>query len=108
MKKKENQQQKIKNQGERGRRWTRKRYEDDFEAEFQDFLKAFDEADKIYEEKQYENDFEAEFQAFSKAFDEVDKSYEEFMALCHFKNNFKDDSPPSKENDGFTSPNKGK
>jgi hypothetical protein len=33
MTKKENQQQ-IKNQGERGRRWTRKRYEDDFEAEF--------------------------------------------------------------------------
>ncbi|XP_062191307.1 uncharacterized protein LOC133895143 [Phragmites australis] len=52
-----------------------------------------------------DDDFEAEFQAFSKAFDEKDERHYEFMALCRFKDGLMDVSRPSKENTGVVFPN---
>ncbi|GJN16067.1 hypothetical protein PR202_gb03017 [Eleusine coracana subsp. coracana] len=57
---------------------------------------------KPYED---EDDFEAEFQAFSKAFDEMDESHDEFMVLSCFKGSSNDESRPSIEHNRFTTPN---
>lgn len=61
-------------------------------------------ARKFYED---EEDFEADFQAFSKAFDKEDGNHYEFLALCGFKDGLLDVPTPAMENAGTVVPGKG-
>lgn len=56
-----------------------------------------------------EEDFEADFQAFSKAFDEEDGNHYEFLALCvcGSKDGLLDVPTPAMENAGTAVPGKG-
>lgn len=60
-------------------------------------------ARKFYED---EEDFEADFQAFSKAFDKEDGNHYEFLALCGFKDGLLDVPTPAMENAGTVVPGK--